>query len=468
MQKELDSKARIVSPWRNRLGFGLGTVGRDMAVTMVTMYLMFYVTDVLRVTDSTLAIITTIIVVMRIFDGVNDPFMGTLVDNTKSRWGKFKPWMFGGALIWSIFHVFMFVDTGLKGAAYAVVFTIVYLGWEVSFTANDISFWSMIPALSRSQKEREKIGSIARICASVGMFALVVAIVPVTNAIGEQVGSLQRAWLILAVVVAIIMLAFQAITLIFAKEETVVLADAEKTKFSDLFRLIFRNDQLLVITVAMLMFMGGYTLTTSLGIYYFKYVYGDENMYAIFAMVLGISQILGLTIFPFLTKRLKRAQVFNLGIGLVVLGYIGFYFAPMDMLFIGIAGILIFVGQSFIQLLMLLYIADAVEYGQWKFGRRNESVTFSLQPLIYKVSNAMANTLLGISLFAANIQGSESSQDLTSRDADVLKIFMMLIPVVLILICFAVMKRFYKIDEVFYEKIVADNIEAERKWIDAN
>lgn len=318
MQKELDSKARVVSPWRNRLGFGLGTVGRDMAVTMVTMYLMFYVTDVLRVTDSTLAIITTIIVVMRIFDGVNDPFMGTLVDNTKSRWGKFKPWMFGGALIWSIFHVFMFVDTGLKGAAYAVVFTIVYLGWEVSFTANDISFWSMIPALSRSQKEREKIGSIARICASVGMFALVVAIVPVTNAIGEQVGSLQRAWLILAVVVAIIMLAFQAITLIFAKEETVVLADAEKTKFSDLFRLIFRNDQLLVITVAMLMFMGGYTLTTSLGIYYFKYVYGDENMYAIFAMVLGISQILGLTIFPFLTKRLKRAQVFNLGIGLVV------------------------------------------------------------------------------------------------------------------------------------------------------
>lgn len=138
------------------------------------------------------------------------------------------------------------------------------------------------------------------------------------------------------------------------------------------------------------------------------------------------------------------------------------------MLFIGIAGVLIFVGQSFIQLLMLLYIADAVEYGQWKFGRRNESVTFSLQPLIYKVSNAMANTLLGISLFAANIQGSESSQDLTSRDADVLKIFMMLIPVVLILICFAVMKRFYKIDEVFYEKIVADNIEAERKWIDAN
>lgn len=449
------------SQWRNRLGFGLGTVGRDAANAMVTMYLMFYASDVLKVSASTLAMITTVIVVMRIFDGANDPFMGSLVDNTKTRFGKFKPWMLGGALLWAIFHVLMFLDTGLRGVPYVIVFTIFYIGWEISFTANDISYWSMIPALSREQAEREKIGSVARICASVGMFALVVAIVPVTNWLGEQTGSMQRGWFILAIVLAVLMVGFQLITVIFAKEIDIPEVSEEKTRFRDIFSVIFRNDQLLVITIGMMLFMAGYTLTTSLGIYYFKYVYGDENMYSIFAMILGVSQIAGLIVFPLLAKRFKRRQLFTLGIVLVLLGYIGFYLSPLNMLPIGISGILMFVGQSFIQLLLLLYIADCVEYGQWKFGKRNESVTFSLQPLIYKVSNAIANAILGVSLFVANVQQADSALDLTGRDVAVFKAFMMIIPSVLIVICFVIIRLGYRIDEAYYQEILDANLARE-------
>ncbi len=442
---------------RNRLAFGLGTVGRDMAATMVSMYLMFYATDILLVSDRTLAMITAVIVFMRIFDGLNDPFMGTLVDNTRSKWGKFKPWMLGGAVLWAVFQILMFTDTGLTGVPYVIVFTLFYIGWEISYTANDISYWSMVPALSRSQNEREKIGSVARVSASIGMFTLVVAIVPLTNFLGEKAGSLQRGWMLLAILTAVLMLFFQSFTLLFAREEVLTLAPREKTRFREIFRLIFRNDQLLVITSAMLLFMAGYTLTTSLGIYYFKYIFGDENMYAVFALVLGVSQIAGLIVLPFLTRKLKRRQVFVLGIGLVVLGYAGFYFAPLNMVAIGVAGVLIFVGQAFIQLLLLLYIADSVEYGQWKFLKRNESVTFSLQPLIYKISNAMANALLGVSLFAANVQGANSAADLTSSDVQVFKLFMLVIPTVLVLICAVIIYRFYKIDEVFYSRIVQEN-----------
>ncbi len=447
--------------WRNRLGFGLGTVGRDAVAAMVSMYLMYYMTEVLDVSGETLVMVTGVIVFMRVFDGLNDPFMGTLVDNTRSRWGKFKPWILGGAVTWAIFHVLMFWDTGLRGVPFVIVFTLVYIAWEISYTANDISYWSMIPALSRSQKEREKIGSVARICASVGMFALVVAILPVTNALGERFGSLQKGWFALAFIVSGLMLLFQSFTLLLAKAAYDTSAPRQETRFRDIFRIIFQNDQLLIVSVAMLFFMTGYTLTTSLGIYYFKYIFGDEGMYSIFALVLGISQIIGLAIFPLLAAKLPRKKMLGMGIGLVVIGYVLFYLSPKHMLPIGLAGVFLFVGQAFIQLLMLLYIADSVEYGEWKFKQRNESVTFSLQPLIYKVSNALANLLLGVTLFVSGIADASADTSLTSREQNFFKIFMLVLPAIFVVISYAIMGTRYKIDETFYKKIVKENLEEE-------
>ena len=137
------------SLWRNRFGFSIGTMGRDMVATMVTMYLMFYATDILQVSNETLAGMTGIMMFMRVFDGLNDPFMGTLVDNTRSRWGKFKPWILFGAIFWAIAHVFMFTDFGFRGFPFLLIFTLVYIFWEVSYTANDIAYWSMLPALTK-------------------------------------------------------------------------------------------------------------------------------------------------------------------------------------------------------------------------------------------------------------------------------------------------------------------------------
>lgn len=453
--------------WCNRLGFGLGTVGRDMVATLVTMYMMFYLTDVLNVSEGTLGMLTFVIVFMRIFDGVNDPFMGTLVDNTKTPWGKFKPWIAGGAVVWALFHVLMFADFGLKGFSFVVLFTLLYLGWELSYTANDISFWSMIPALSRDQKEREKIAAVARIAASVGMFTLVVALIPLSKVFEKRLGSLQKAWLAIALLTAFLMLFFQAFTLIFVKEQTIPEKSGEHTRFRDLFKIIFKNDQLLIVTAAMLCFMAGYTATTGLGIYYFKYIFGNEDMYSVFAALLGVSQILGLALFPLLSKRLKRESLFSLGIALVVLGYISFFFAPLHMLPIGISGVLIFVGQAFIQILMLMFIADSVEYGQWKFGKRNESVSFSLQPLIYKCANGAASAVIGITLLLSGIKKAETAADVTHRGAWGLKFSMLLLPLGFVLLCYFLMKKYYKIDERFYARILRDNQEAEAEIVRA-
>lgn len=260
---------------RARLGFGLGTFGRDMVAALVAMYLMFYLTDVLQISGAQLGAITVILVVMRIFDAVNDPFMGVVVDNTRTRWGKFKPWIFWGALLWGAATLMLFFDFGVHGWGYVIVFTVVYLVYEIAYTINDIAFWSMLPSLTQDQREREKIGVTARICANVGLFAVVVGLVPITNALTAALGSAQQAWFVLAAVLVVIMLAFQSLTLIFTRER--IATTHEATRLRELFGVIFRNDQLLWVTLAMVAYMTGYSTTTSFGLYYFKYVFGDEG-----------------------------------------------------------------------------------------------------------------------------------------------------------------------------------------------
>ena len=112
--------------------------------------------------------------------------MGMLVDNTKTRWGKFKPWILIGAILSSIFTIIFFYDFKIGGLGFVFVFTVNYLLWEISYTANDIAYWSMLPSLSKNQKEREKIGAIARICANLGMFTLVVGITGFTQFLAEK------------------------------------------------------------------------------------------------------------------------------------------------------------------------------------------------------------------------------------------------------------------------------------------
>ncbi|HNW85751.1 MAG TPA: glycoside-pentoside-hexuronide (GPH):cation symporter [Candidatus Limiplasma sp.] len=441
---------------RNHYCFGLGTIGRDMFYTMVSMYIMVYITEVLNVPDSTLAVMTLLLLVLRCFDAFNDPIMGLVVDNTHSRFGKFKPWMLVGALVGGVSMVLMFLDMGLTGGAYAAVFALCYLMWDVFYGLNDIAYWSMMPSLSTDQKQREKIGSFARICANIGLFSVVVGVIPATNALTAATGSARQGWFLFAVIVALIMLGFQMITLFGVKERKGYFKEEEKTTLREMFRVLFQNDQLLWVAISMSLFMIGYCTTTAFGVYFFKYAYRDENMYSIFALVLGVSQLTALAAFTSVRKLFNRRTLYTVATGLVIAGYILFYFAPMNMAYIGVAGVLIFVGQAFIQMLMLMFLSDSIEYGQWKLGKRNESVTFSVQPFINKIGGALANGVLGLTLIVSGINAAPTPADVTPQGITVMKLSMMILPLISIVAGYVVYMRKFKIDEKRYAELLAD------------
>jgi sugar (glycoside-pentoside-hexuronide) transporter len=442
---------------QNRLTFGLGTFGRDMVYSLVSMYLIFYLTDVINLSTSTLWWIAGIILAARIFDALNDPIMGCIVDNTRTRWGKFKPWIVIGMPVSAVVTVLLFTDFGLTETAYIITFAVFYLLWGISYTIHDISYWSMLPSLSIDQKEREKIGAIARICANIGLFLVVAGIVPLTNILGDRFGGLQKGYFVFAMIVSLIMAAGMCITLFGVKEAALINDRKQGTPLKELIRIIVKNDQLFFTAIAMSLFMIGYTTTASFGLYFFKYAYGDEGMYPIFAMVLGVSQITALAIFPLFSKRFDRKTLFTGAIILISAGYIIFFFAPVTtMIFIGIGGTLIFVGQSFVQLLMLMFLADSVDYGHWKLGKRNDSITFSLQPLINKMGGAIAGGIVSAVIIVSGIKEAKTAVEVTKGGLLMMKLAMLIFPLVCIAASYFICRFKYKIDSRFYEQILSD------------
>jgi melibiose permease/lactose/raffinose/galactose permease len=427
-----------------------------MQYTLISMFLIIFLSNAAGLSDKEFGIITAIIVVLRVFDAIIDPVVGMVVDNTKTRWGKHKPWILFGAVVSGGLTILLFANHA-SGAAYIATFTVIFVFWSVTYSLNDVAFWSYVPALSKDQKEREAIGSRARIFALIGTFFVVAGYIPIIGLLGDGTLSDHRAWVIFTVIVVAILLAGQSVTLFGVREPAGLASENTHTTLPEFARALFRNDQLLLVAVSMILFMIGYTTTTSFGTVYFQHVYGNETMFSIFAIVLGVSQIASLIAFPHVTKRLKRRQVYLIAMLLVVVGYVLFFVAPTGtMLVIGIAGILIFVGQAAIQLLMLLFLADTVDYGHWKLGKRNDSVTFSLQPLIYKAGGAIATGVVGATLLIVHLNDAPNGLILQGSSLTIFKFAMFGLPLLCILVGWIVYATKFKITEEKYAEMHAE------------
>lgn len=439
---------------RNKWAFSIGTVGRDMVYALVSLYLIVFLTEVLNLPDAVMWWVGWLVLAARLFDAVMDIVMGSLVDNTRSRWGQFKPWILGGVIASAFFTVQLFSASTVFGPWSVAGFAVLYLLWGLSWTSNDIPYWAMLPALSLEQRQRERIGALAKIFATVGLFTVVVGILPTTGALTATLGK-AGAWQAFAVGVVAIMVVGQLVTVFGVKEPRIVV-EQERVTLRELAGVVYHNDQLLWVAISMVLFMTGYVTTTTFGVYFFTYAYRDVTMYAPFGAVLGIAQLLGFLTFPLLRRRFTRAALYQAATAMIVVGYVIFFFAPMNMLWIGAAGLLLFVGQAYVVLLMLVFITDTIEYGHWKLGRRNGAVTFSLQPFINKVGAALATQIVAVTLILTGINSAQTPDDVSAAGLLTMKLVMLGLPLLLIAAGFVIYRAKYRIDEAFYDQIVAD------------
>ena len=466
---------------RTRLSFGLGCIGRDAAYTLVSSFIMTYLTLAVGLENWQVVAVGAIMVAARVWDAINDPMMGTIIDNTHTRWGKFKPYIITGALLNSVFIVLLFCDFGFSDMLFLVMFGITYVMWGMTYTMNDISYWSMLPSLTVNPKERERVSSLARIGANIGLFVITAAVPLIT-----QMGKMAEMYRLIAIVVAALFVGCQLLVVLGVQEhKNSITAAQSKTTLRGMVKIIAQNDQLLAIMSCILLFNIGYFTTTAFGVqfFYFDYgVYGGME-FTIFALSIGVAQIVTLSLYPLISKHLGRKQIFSLAIFMVVLGYLGFmgvgYVLPMNMIMLCIIGLVLFSGQAMIQLLTLVLLADTIEYGQWKLGTRNESIIFSLNPLVTKLASAVQAGIFSITLavsglnyYSNQISVLEKSTTLATEQIKAqanalvqtipaaatlqMRLSMIVLPLALILCSFFIYRKFYKIDDAMYTKIIAD------------
>jgi len=437
--------------WREKLSYGLGAFGKDLVYAIVASYIMFYLNDVLGISSLFLG---TLFLVARIFDAVNDPVMGLIVDNTRSRFGKFRPWILGGTILNAFVLVGLFYAPPFEGRALLFYVSLFYILWGITYTIMDIPYWSMIPALTMDQKEREEVAVIPRVFAGIGYTVVSVLGIPLVKTMGG--GNDQQGFFLLALIIALTFIITIIITVFNVREKNVVL-DQERLGVKGMFLTLLKNDQLLVVIITIIIFNISTYITTGLGLYFFKYDIGNEMFYALFGGVAGGAQILAMIAFPFLTRRLTRRQVFVGGVLTTITGYLVLLTASSlrveALIFLFVAAFLIFIGFGLATVLTTVMLADTVEYGEWKFRHRSESIIFSMQTFVVKFSSAVSGFIIGLGLAVISFIPNQVQ---TPETLTGLRFMMTVLPIIGLVISLLVYLKFYRLDAEMYTRIVGE------------
>ena len=286
-----------------------------------------------------------------------------------------------------------------------------------------------------------------------GMYIVMVAWQPVTAALGNT----PKVWFWCAVVIAAVYLLGLLFPLLGIREKRTAMEQQESTSVKQMLRALLKNDQLMWTTLSMALFMIGYCTTVNFAIYYMKYLFGNEGLYVVLVAVVGVAQLGTLSVYPMVAKKMDRRTMYTMATCLVLAGYAIFFFAEVSLVLIAIGAVLVFVGQAFIQTLMLMFLADTVEYGQWKLGKRNEAVTFSVQPLINKIGGALATGIVSLTLIFSGIKVDGGTADTIGPEGKlIVKIAMFAIPLLMIVAGYVIYLKKYKISEEFYGQVLCD------------
>ena len=492
-------------PPRSTSGIYCGvSIFRDACYQLVAAFLITYIT-LSGVLDSDpkafmaqIATISVITIICLIWDGVNDPIMGWIVEKVHFKWGKYKPWILIGGLLNTVVVLVLFLAHP-RGWGFVALFGVFYFLWDIAWTINDIAYWSMLPSLTKDEKRRNKITSIMQICISVGVFGVYGA-VPMLVGAFEGV-SAQTVYGIIATVVVSLFLISQIVLVLFCKEHKRDDNEEkpEEVKFKDMFTLFKRNDQFRVNIIAILCnYLGGGTVV-GFGLYYFylRFGYGSEaggSIQFMFTIMYAIGTLLAQILYPILSRKLTRKKILTISFITIVIAYLTLFFVGFPVFGSNIvadpsswtiwllhaSGVVMFFGQGLFSVAIIMQMQSTIEYNQYKFGERKEALVSSMRALSAKFASAIQRLLIFLTLLLSGLYAisqviSNSEAELASGNMTtaqlveeintaregitngqwmVFSIGMLWIPLALLITSLILSMFVFKIDEKKYQEIV--------------
>ena len=422
--------------WKNKIGYGSGDIAGNVVYAFLSTFMMFYLTDTVGMN---MGIVGTLMALSNLLDGITDVFFGTLLDRTRTMLGKARPWMLfsyiGCAAM--LAAIFMIPTSWGEIAQYAYFFITYTLLNAVFFTANNIAYAALTALVTKNTSERVQLGSIRFMFA----FATTMIIQAVTIDAVTGMGGNVEAWRTIAVIYAVIGLIANTISALSVKElpaEELYKTDLEVIQMEEKPYTLLEGAKLLFSNKYYMMICGVYFLSQlcqsslNMGLYFMKYVLGNEGLLKIFTLFANVPLILGLIIIPWLVKKLRGMYKLNIaGYFLAVLGRIGVLVAayigsiPAMLVCTGIASL----GTSPLQGGANALIASCSEYTFLTQRKRIDGTMYSCSSFGIKVGASLGTAICGWMMAAAGYVENAATQ--TVSTLNMLHILYLWVPIIL-------------------------------------
>lgn len=421
--------------------YSAGSLGNNMICALINSYLLIFLTDSFGIGA---AAVGTLFLVARIIDGISDPIMGIIVDNTNTKIGKSRPYLFIVPIFMGLATIMCFSSPDLSYSNKIIWMYVSYIFWGLSFTAMDIPYWSLSANITRSSQGKTKIVTAARTVAYVGNFIVFSLTIPLVSIIGS--------WTKVAIIYVCFAVIFTLITA-FGIKEISTTKKKEKQGFKQFINLLKTNKPLRIVLLSMLVLELSNSIKGTISIYYIKYNFNAEMMIPVVTSLGMAASILGGIISPYIAKKLGKKNTAILGliasaIGSLVIFLLSYSSLPLLISVNFIVGI--FDGAGYITLTSM--VADCVEYGEWKTGTRSEGMIFSLNIFKSKIASAIGGSLCGYILAYIGYNANSAQSTFTLNGIHLIQT---LIPCVIIIISFLLL-RSYNLSEAEYDAIVDD------------
>lgn len=429
-----------------RFSYGCGDFGCNIIYTAMSAFLMFYYSDYAGV--NTLAV-GTIMLISRVFDGISDIIMGIIVDRTKSRFGKARPWLLRMCIPFAVSGILLFSVPASWGDAAKLVYVFVTynLTSTVIYTAINVPYSSLNALMTQDPYERSVLSIFRNVLATCGTLMINLVTLPLVKFFGDDAAAWTKAFFVLG----FLAIAAFLINFIGCKERVKAASADESGKTEDVpvgkgISALFKNKYWIMMTCVLALFFLYYGINGGTTVYYAKDVLGDENLVGTINGIYNAIQIIGMFLIAQLVKKFGKRNVFSIGLVLATIGMLTLEFGGGTMPIIVISSLIRGVGNACGGATMWAMVSDTIDYGEWKTGYRTEGLVNSACSFGWKIGNGLGSALMGLILELGGYVGENAVQ--TASAVTSIRVCFAYVPIGLFVACFLIL-RFYHLDEEF-------------------
>ncbi|MCR4842343.1 MAG: glycoside-pentoside-hexuronide (GPH):cation symporter [Eubacterium sp.] len=435
---------------RNKAAFGFGGFGKDVVYMLVSGYLLYYYNSVLGMSS---VFIGAVLMGARIFDAINDPIMGVIVAKTNTRFGRFRPWILAGTVLNAVVLYALFaVPSSMGDGGARVWLTVFYLAWGVTYTLMDIPYWSMIPAITEPGRDREQMSSLARACAGIGdavPTVLTMVIVPILSG-SSVIADYRIGFQYWALIIAIVFVISEAVCVFNVPEKKP--ESMEAVGIGKMFTSLVKNDQAMAVVATVIMVYTSLNIVANLILYFFQYDVGNTDSYSVFVGVCFLAQVVAMALIPAISKAASKQNIFKASIAIQIAGLILVLVFAYTNLYrvtswaiLCLPGVMVYAAYGMMNVMLTVFLSDTVDYGEWKYGSREESVIFSMQTFTVKLASGVAVFIAGIAIDVVGLQTDAVTQSAATLNG--LRVFMTIPSVVLMVVAYIIFRKCYKLTD---------------------